>query len=147
MLLSSDHWSHCAGRDNPADIPSRGCTPQQLADSQLWMSGPEWLRTVELNPSKTLQFQMPEECQVEMKANKAETTLGLLAAVAPTGLGEIMNCDNYSSLTRLFSVTATVLKFCRLLLSKIHLDSATTAFNDCDLKRQSLCGWLRPRRH
>ena len=34
---------HCAGRDNPADIPSRGLTPKELATSELWMNGPDWL--------------------------------------------------------------------------------------------------------
>ncbi len=80
-LLPPECWVHCSGRDNPADIPSRGHTPQQLADSQLWMNGPEWLKTGELSGPSELQ--MPEECQAEMKADKAH---GLLAAVEPAGI-------------------------------------------------------------
>ena len=40
-LIPPECWGHCTGRGNPADIPSRGHTPKQLAESQLWMTGPE----------------------------------------------------------------------------------------------------------
>ena len=40
---------HCSGRDNPADLPSRGLTPRELAESQLWKNGLDWLREIELS--------------------------------------------------------------------------------------------------
>ncbi len=70
----------------PADIPSRGHTPQQLVDSQLWINGPEWLRTAE--QSGPSELQMPEECQAHLKADKADTAHGLLAAMEPAGIGQ-----------------------------------------------------------
>ena len=36
-------WRHCPGKHNPADIPSRGCTGNELAESQLWWNGPKFL--------------------------------------------------------------------------------------------------------
>jgi hypothetical protein len=42
-LVSPNSWRYCPGRDNPADIPSRGINPSELADSILWHSGPDWL--------------------------------------------------------------------------------------------------------
>ena len=122
-LVAQNHWHHCSGRDNPADIPSRGCTPQQLSESQLWRSGPEWLKTIEMPKPEALEDQMPEGCQVEMKA---ETSHGLLVATESAGIGQIIRCENFSSLTRLLTVTAHVLKFCQLLCDKVHPDSEIT---------------------
>ena len=32
-------------KENPADIASRGCTVQQIADNELWWKGPDWLQS------------------------------------------------------------------------------------------------------
>ena len=37
------HWSHCPGKQNPADLPSRGHTALEVSVNQLWRQGPEWL--------------------------------------------------------------------------------------------------------
>lgn len=42
-LVSPNSWRQCPGRGKPADIPSRGINPSELADSILWHSGPDWL--------------------------------------------------------------------------------------------------------
>ncbi|XP_071578811.1 uncharacterized protein [Temnothorax nylanderi] len=43
-LLPAKHWNYVKGTENPADIISRGATLRQLRDSELWWSGPKWLR-------------------------------------------------------------------------------------------------------
>ena len=39
--------NHCPGRENPADLPSRGLTQAALLTNQLWKYGPDWLKTPE----------------------------------------------------------------------------------------------------
>ena len=73
---------------------------------------------------------MPEECQSEMKVNQEEAVRGLLTAVEPKGIGVVLDCNQYSSFTHLISVTARVLKFCNLLLSRIRPVSDTANTDD-----------------
>ena len=49
-----NHWCHCPGSSNPADLPSRGLTPLELSVSQLWRRGPDWLQNsfVPIGPPK-----------------------------------------------------------------------------------------------
>ncbi len=132
-LLPPKCWVH--------DIPSRGNTPQQLADSQLCMNEPECLKTGELSGPSELQ--MPAGCQVEMKADRAETAHGLLASVKPAGLRKVMQGENFSSFCRLVAVTANVLKFFRLLLNVVR-SSATTAASDDLATAQAYLGGRVP---
>ncbi len=45
-ILPSAHWHHCPGVDNPADLPSRGVKPTDLAKNELWLHGPLWIGTI-----------------------------------------------------------------------------------------------------
>lgn len=47
-IIHPANINHCAGIENPADLPSRGLFPQQLKESKLWREGPEWLKDEEL---------------------------------------------------------------------------------------------------
>lgn len=122
-LVEPDCWMHCAGRDNPADIPSRGLTPMQLSASQLWMNGPDWLKDGMITASPLPQ-KMPEECELEMRVVDRQRSLGLLTTDTLPGISQIMTCEEFSSLSRLIAVTANVLKFCRIMLSKIRRNNS-----------------------
>jgi hypothetical protein len=43
-------WRFCPGVENPADIVSRGCTPEELVDNKMWLHGPEWICDAEKWP-------------------------------------------------------------------------------------------------
>lgn len=42
-LSESETWAHCSGRDNLADILSRGQELGRLLENKLWWSGPSCL--------------------------------------------------------------------------------------------------------
>jgi len=66
QLVAVQHWSHyCVGKDNPADIPSLGISPNQLEMSLMWRHGPDWLP--KFSPAEcTEEEPMPEDCTTEM---------------------------------------------------------------------------------
>lgn len=43
QLTRCDEWHHINGENNPADLPSRGCSIPQFLKAQ-WWEGPSWLR-------------------------------------------------------------------------------------------------------
>ena len=105
-----DHWNHCPGRSNPADLPSRGLTALELSVNQLWRRGPEWLLAgVDSCPQLETPSAMPEECSLELKA-KAVRSLNLVTTDTKCPIGKLIECEKFSSLTRLLRVTAQVLR-------------------------------------
>ena len=67
-LVPISCWDHCAGTDNPADIPSRGLAAPEFSVSKLWRSGPNWLKMTLSFVSALPTEDVPEPCIIEMKA-------------------------------------------------------------------------------
>ena len=124
-LVPPTYWAHCARQNNPADLPSRGLAPCELSDSQLWWKGPDWLENSDLGDGNS-EATMPEECERELKVDRGEVSHGLLVASPSPGIGQLMKCEDFSSLRRLIGVTAIILKFCDIMLLHIHKDVVYT---------------------
>ena len=134
-LIPAENWKHCSGKDNPADLSSRGLTMPELAASELWRNGPAWLKD---QLDDFTDPQMPEECFTEMKGCQHEITHGLVTQDESLGIEKIMECENFSSLHRLLSVTAKVLKFCQTLSSRVR----STDIPSCNLLEEAKVHWI-----
>ena len=44
QLTDKNQWFHCPGMLNPANLPSRGTTGQELVQSMMWWNGPAFLQ-------------------------------------------------------------------------------------------------------
>ena len=84
-------WSHCPGLLNPADIPSRGVTVEELASSMIWRSGPDLTQIPTCQPSCSNE-DMPEPCSAEIKGH------ALLTPISATSVGHIIEIERFSSL-------------------------------------------------
>ena len=122
-LIPAECWGHCAGKNNPADIPSRGLTPLELAANKLWREGPEWLQT-----SVAISYlpdEIPEPCVEEMKTSDQRNIHSLLVPTQNRDMSRIIDCKRYSTAKGLYRVTAYVLKFLSLLKKKTQSHELT----------------------
>ena len=110
ILKMSDKgdWRYCPGRENPADIVSRGVTALDLKHSVLGWKGPSWLVESEDNwPTESLLLPTTES---EAEEKKASVTI-VQADLSP-GLGRTVEIAKYSCVHRLLRVTAWIKRFC-----------------------------------
>jgi hypothetical protein len=137
-------WGHCPGRENPADIPSRGMTATELSRNRLWLSGPDWLSECQDLPDEDsdADSEFPEECCQEMKSKKTAHTLVVAQDHGPR-LGQLLSCENFSSLHRLLRVTALVLKFVHLLRVRVGKPSTAAPTDLPSGIDQARLYWLR----
>ena len=128
-LVTASSWRHCNGKDNPADIPSRGLNPVELSKRTLWMEGPKWLTHLKENSESVFDSTyIPEEYFAEIRPEERakcqkETSSVMLAAVEPCGIAQIMRAEDYSNLQRLIRVTVLVLKFVRIMKLLLKRDN------------------------
>lgn len=87
-------WHWVSGKENPADLASRGVLPSTLLKSNIWWTGPDWLRTEDW-PVNDSMFQISEKgkylAQVEMKNVQH---VGITASEA------ITSATNYASIMK-----------------------------------------------
>ena len=109
--LRPDYWYHCPGKTNPADLPSRGISLLELSTSQLWQHGPDWLPEVVLSQGEQVVAiqSMPDEYIPELNS-KATYSHTLLSTTPQPQISQVLDCRNFSSLSRLIRTTAQVLR-------------------------------------
>lgn len=94
-LTLVETWRHIPGKDNPADLPSRGCSVERLIQSK-WWEGPDWLRLDEdFWPKSESLFNEDEVFQEKMRC----TTL--VSNELPEGGDFLLYFSSYTKIIRM----------------------------------------------
>ncbi|XP_029167910.1 uncharacterized protein LOC114938224 [Nylanderia fulva] len=129
-LLPDAHWRHVAGQENPADCASRGVTPDDLLNHELWWTGPTWLLEDEAAwPGADID--VPEDDLPEQRV----TSLVVKAPV--TAEPDLLL--RFPTLQRLVRVTA----WCRRWLNPVRRDARPGRPLHPDELDSALFRWLR----
>lgn len=120
-------WRHCPGKENPADLMTRGITASQLTMSSLWWSGTPWMCMPEVCWPHTIPTDEFSEKELEQK-KRAEVVQSTTSVQIPT----VLDIECYSSANRLFRVTAWILRFVHKLQ---HKSDATGPLDTTELEQ------------
>lgn len=103
-VTDRSQWAHVKSEQNPADCASRGMSPCELNNFNLWVSGPTWLKKDVIDYTNT------KLMSTKLEERKIQTHLGT-TVVSETDCDDSM-WSKYSSLTKLLRVVA----YCRRFL-------------------------------
>ena len=107
-LTNKEHWGHCPGEENPADIGSRGALGSKLRDDKLWWCGPQWLTQGEEKWPATVEDIRTPESEEELKKT---TNVMVVQVQRPPTVANLVDINRHGSLGKLLRVTAWVLRF------------------------------------
>lgn len=109
---SPEQWRHIPGTMNPADLPTRGLTATVLAESEVWMEGPAFLKDDE----STWPAALPSREDAKQAGDCERRTTTRTHVTKSSASGSI-DPSHFSNLKRLVRVTGWVQRFltnCRL---------------------------------
>ena len=118
-LTNESNWNFCPGELNPADLPSRGCGGERLAQNQTWWNGHKFLKLARDHWPESIQTRAlsdNEEAIQEVIKNPVSVTHSLVTRGSEdqsVNLSQIIDIERYSTVTRLLRVTAYILRFIR----------------------------------
>ena len=101
-------WGYCPGKENPADIGSRGSEAGRLVNSELWWEGPKWLKREKECWPTGLCLKRNKEVDAERKREVAVLS-GMQEEMYL--IGSVIDIDKFSNMNKLLRVTSWVLRF------------------------------------
>ena len=143
-LVPPEMWNHCPGKENPADIPSRGASPAELVRS-IWFTGPEWVkRRNERTKIISSESELPAEVINEMKgvarSKCSPETSNLVIPSGQPNVSMVIDCEKFSSWNKLIRTTSVVLQFIEKL--KRGKENPTTQLPPKDTITQAEQLWI-----
>ncbi|CAL8127281.1 unnamed protein product [Orchesella dallaii] len=109
---SPSQWRHVPGCLNPADLPSRGCSPLELVRSR-WWEGPSWLKE-----EKAAWPNPHEETDENTVASERRKVSALLAT-------QVLDQPRFSSYRKNVSVMAWVLRFVKSCKREVNASKSS----------------------
>lgn len=104
--LPNISWQHIEGKNNPADCLSRGLTPSQLINHELWLQGPSWIKLRESDwPSSILESDISEVKVLVIEEEKQGEKIHPLLELV----------ERHSSWHKILRITVRVLMLLKLI--------------------------------
>lgn len=140
LALTPQHcWQHCRGKDNPADLITRGLLADKLVDNSMWLCGPSMLKDNPRHPKQSSTV----ASDTKKASNKSTVCLNVQGEpVSPCmdlnkHSDPCMDLNKHSDLNKALRVTAYVLRFINNCRSQNELKGSITT-EEIDLAKCKL---------
>ncbi|GFW92832.1 integrase catalytic domain-containing protein [Trichonephila clavipes] len=121
-LTDPNSWFHCSGKDNPADLLTRGISVDALTTNSKWWNGSSFLRQIDFQ-TKGLDEAIPERVyltEIRKNSNPKEDISLTLTVTKNNFLENIIDIsNNYVKLIRVVSFLYRFIHNCRTRITKI----------------------------
>ncbi|KAI1700028.1 phlebovirus glycoprotein g2 domain-containing protein [Ditylenchus destructor] len=118
--------------ENPADMSTRGCSPEELQNSVLWWKGPIWLSKPEECWPNILEVEPPSDVPED---SEEEETLCFSTQIRLESMKPLIDANRFSSWNKLVRSMAFVLRF---LKKKVGSKSTKYREQDYDTAERML---------
>lgn len=108
---SAEDWKYCPTDQNPADLLTRGIPSDDLHQKTLWWKGPHWISRDKDWPQWNKHKMTDEKAIEELTAFTTVTEAATTNIENERGLDQSIDIHRYSSLQKLYRVTAYVTRF------------------------------------
>ena len=132
-LTSPDKWRFCPGKENPADLVTRGVKAQELIQSDVWLHGPYWLKGNNPSFEQSVAKKAEELRNEEDDENKENTSL----VTTRLEKQELIDYERFSDFGKLVRVLTWVFRFINNSRTR-HTRSATKTLSPDELERGRL---------
>ncbi|KAE9547693.1 hypothetical protein FO519_009095 [Halicephalobus sp. NKZ332] len=108
-------YGYVESKENPADLPTRGCKPEELKKNNLWWFGPKWLKSEEdLEKRATIKIDNTPRATVISLAGKEQSQAGIE-----------LNWEKVGTLRKAETIATWILKAIKKFLRSIKKEPQT----------------------
>lgn len=111
-LTEPEAWSHCPGKENPADCITRGLTAEQLLTNPLWFQGPTWLKEPLCNVGRQAEtvIEKIEENSARAEEEKRKTEANVCVS-SSTAREVVLETERWGGFSKTLRVVGWVMRF------------------------------------
>ena len=125
-LVGPSSWQHCPGKDNPADLVTRGISAEELKNSKVWLHGPQNVFTSTETHTQTT---TASTCTNTLLASTGEQA-DPVCADENSSQKPTIPIERYSTLIKAMRVTGYVLRFVNNLKSRTDKQTGKLTFQE-----------------
>ncbi len=111
-------WRFVPGKENPADVATRGMSAEELKSANVWFQGPEFLHSEESHWPVTIMTQIGPTDEASVESSKSAVRSNASVVVPTSDILDRLNYRKFTTWNRLVRVMAWVLRFVRSVRPK-----------------------------